>query len=92
MDGEAERAWSHAAGRRDRAIRGDEGLDVERYGSGIQMTAALEFERRVDIYQVHNLLRRKRLGQLQRLKDGERCVSSASRITARMRSAISCRR
>ena len=72
MYGEAERVLGRTlAGRRDRAIVATKVWTSNETEAEQQMTAALGyFERRVDIYQVHNLVAwRKRLGQLQRLKD-----------------------
>jgi aryl-alcohol dehydrogenase-like predicted oxidoreductase len=72
MYGEAERVLGRTlAGRRDRAIVATKVWTSNDTEAEQQMTAALGyFDRRVDIYQVHNLVAwRKRLGQLQRLKD-----------------------
>ena len=72
MYGEAERVLGRTlAGRRDRAIVATKVWTSNDTEAEQQMTAALAyFERRVDIYQVHNLVAwRKRLSQLQRLKD-----------------------
>ena len=72
MYGEAERVLGRAlGGRRDRAIVATKVWTPNDTQAEQQMTAAFGyFERRVDIYQVHNLVAwRKRLGQLQRLKD-----------------------
>ena len=74
MYGEAERVLGRTlAGRRDRAIVATKVWTSNDTEAEQQMTAALAyFERRVDIYQVHNLVAwRKRLSQLQRLKDAE---------------------
>src|SRR5437773_208764 len=72
MYGEAERVLGRTlASRRDRAIVATKVWTSNDTEAEQQMTAALAyFERRVDIYQVHNLVAwRKRLSQLQRLKD-----------------------
>jgi aryl-alcohol dehydrogenase-like predicted oxidoreductase len=72
MYGEAERVLGRTlAGRRDRAIVATKVWTSNDTEAEQQMTAALgHFERRVDIYQVHNLVAwRTRLSQLQRLKD-----------------------
>src|SRR6266704_1980826 len=72
MYGEAERVLGRTlAGRRDRAIVATKVWTSNDTEAEQQMTDALAyFERRVDIYQVHNLVAwRKRLSELQRLKD-----------------------
>jgi aryl-alcohol dehydrogenase-like predicted oxidoreductase len=72
MYGEAERVLGRTlAGRRDRAIVATKVWTSNDAEAEQQMTAALAyFERRVDIYQVHNLVAwRERLSQLQRLQD-----------------------
>ena len=74
MYGEAERVLGRTLqGRRDRAIVATKVWSSNDAEAEQQMTAALEyFERRVDIYQVHNLVAwRKRVEQLERLKDAE---------------------
>jgi aryl-alcohol dehydrogenase-like predicted oxidoreductase len=72
MYGEAERVLGRAlSGRRDRALVATKVWTPNDAEAEQQMTAALGyFDRRVDIYQVHNLVAwRKRLNQLQQLKD-----------------------
>lgn len=72
MYGEAERVLGRTLnGRRERAIVATKVWTSDDVEAEQQMTAALSyFERRVDVYQVHNLLGwRKRLAQLQRMKD-----------------------
>ena len=72
MYGEAERVLGRTlTGRRDGAIVATKVWTSDDAEAEQQMTAALTyFERWVDVYQVHNLVAwRKRLDQLQRLKD-----------------------
>jgi aryl-alcohol dehydrogenase-like predicted oxidoreductase len=72
MYGEAERVLGRTlTGRRDRAIVATKVWTSDEAEAEEQITAALGYyERRVDVYQVHNLVAwRKRLDQLQRLKD-----------------------
>lgn len=72
MYGEAERVLGRTLnGRRERAIVATKLWAANDDEAEQQITAALGyFDRRVDVYQVHNLLAwRKRLDQLQRLKD-----------------------
>jgi aryl-alcohol dehydrogenase-like predicted oxidoreductase len=72
MYGAAERVLGRTLeGRRDRAMIATKVWTTDDTEAEQQITAALSyFERRVDVYQVHNLVAwRKRLDQLQRLKD-----------------------
>jgi aryl-alcohol dehydrogenase-like predicted oxidoreductase len=72
MYGEAERVLGRTLnGRRDRAIVATKVWSSNDGDAEQQMTAALGyFDRRVDVYQVHNLVAwRTRVEQLQRLKD-----------------------
>jgi aryl-alcohol dehydrogenase-like predicted oxidoreductase len=72
MYGEAERVLGRTLnGRRDEAIVATKVWTTDDAEAEQQITAALGyFDRRVDVYQVHNLVAwRKRLDQLQRLKD-----------------------
>lgn len=72
MYGEAERVLGRAlSGRRDRAIVATKVWASDDREAERQMTAALNYyDRRVDVYQVHNLTAwRPRLDQLQRLKE-----------------------
>jgi aryl-alcohol dehydrogenase-like predicted oxidoreductase len=72
MYGDAERVLGRTLhGRRDRAIVATKVWAKDDIEAEQQMTAALKyFERRIDVYQVHNLASwRRRLDQLQRLKD-----------------------
>ena len=72
MYGEAERVLGRTLnGRRDKAIVATKVWTTDDAEAEQQITAALGyFDRRVDVYQVHNLVAwRKRLDQLQRLKD-----------------------
>jgi aryl-alcohol dehydrogenase-like predicted oxidoreductase len=72
MYGEAERVLGRTlTGRRERALVATKLWTADDTEAEGQITAALGyFERRVDIYQVHNLLAwRKRLEQLQRLQE-----------------------
>ena len=72
MYGEAERVLGRTlSGRRDGAIVATKVWTSDDAEAEQQITAALGyFERRVDVYQVHNLVVwRRRLDQLQRLKD-----------------------
>lgn len=72
MYGEAERVLGRTLnGRRDRAIVATKVWTQNDIEAEQQVTAALRyFERRVDVYQVHNLASwRSRLDQLQRLKE-----------------------
>ena len=75
MYGEAERVLGRTlSGRRDEAIVATKVWTSDDAEAEQQITAALGyFERRVDVYQVHNLVVwRRRLEQLQRLKDAGR--------------------
>jgi aryl-alcohol dehydrogenase-like predicted oxidoreductase len=72
MYGEAERVLGRTLdGRRDQAIVATKVWTTDDAEAEEQITAALGyFDRRIDVYQVHNLVAwRKRLDQLQRLKD-----------------------
>jgi aryl-alcohol dehydrogenase-like predicted oxidoreductase len=72
MYGSAERVLGATLhGRRDRALVATKVWTSNDSGAERQMTAALAlFDRRVDVYQVHNLVSwRKRLDQLERLKE-----------------------
>ena len=76
MYGEAERVLGRTLnGRRDRAIVATKVWTQNDIEAEQQMTAALRyFERRVDVYQVHNLASwPTRLDQLQRLKFVDLC-------------------
>jgi aryl-alcohol dehydrogenase-like predicted oxidoreductase len=72
MYGEAERVLGHTLkGRRDNVLVATKLWTSNDAEAERQMTAALRYyDRRVDVYQVHNLMAwRTRLAQLQRLKD-----------------------